>query len=63
MTKEDKILHQALIKLLNEGTFQLKAREVPPFLRVYNWVQAMPENWKQPEPVAPKPTRKKKATK
>ena len=39
-------MHQALLKLLNEGTFELKAREVPAFLKVYHWVKDMPDNWK-----------------
>jgi hypothetical protein len=40
-------LHQALIKVLNEGTFSLKAREVPAFLEVYRWVQALPDKINQ----------------
>ena len=50
MNVQDKAYHQALIKLLNEGTFELKAREVPAFLKVYQWVQDMPKNWVSPKP-------------
>lgn len=49
MKKEDKVFYQALLKLLNDGTFELKAREVPTFLKVYNWVQDIPNRWIQQE--------------
>lgn len=37
LSKEDLALHKGLVKLLNDGTFELKAREVPAFGAVYNW--------------------------
>jgi hypothetical protein len=66
MTERDKIMHKALLKVLAEADFTLKAREVGTFLQVYNWVQKMPNNWvsvkdKKLEENKPKTTRKKKA--
>jgi len=64
MTDKDKIMHKALIKILNDADFTLKMREVSTFIEVYKWVQEMPQNWKKPAPVKeekPKVTRKKKS--
>jgi hypothetical protein len=36
-SKTDKVMHKGLMKILDEGTFELKAREIPAFSRVYNW--------------------------
>jgi hypothetical protein len=38
------------MKLLNEGTFELKAREVPTFMQVYNWAKELPSKLEKPEP-------------
>lgn len=43
MTEQDKALHKALIKILNDGSFELKAREIQAFLNVYNWVVDLPK--------------------
>lgn len=37
-SEKDKAFHKGLIKLLDEGTFQLKAREVQAFALIYKWV-------------------------
>lgn len=50
MDLQDKAMHAALMKLLNEGTFELKAREVPTFLKAYQWAQELPAKMKKPEP-------------
>jgi hypothetical protein len=49
MNNRDLVMHQALMKVLNEGTFSLKAREVPTFLEVYKWTQGLTER------LSPKP--------
>lgn len=38
-TKEDEALHKGLMKLLDEGTFHLQAREVKAFLVIYDWAK------------------------
>ena len=43
MTDKDKALHAGLMKLLNEATFSLKAKEVNSFMAVYNWSKEIPE--------------------
>ncbi len=42
MTKEDLAYHKALMKLLDEATYSLKAREVAAFAHVYNWAKDLP---------------------
>lgn len=42
-TKEDKVLHKGLMKLLDEATFPLKAREAKAFLVIYEWTKNLPE--------------------
>ena len=32
-------MHKALLKVLDDATFQLRAREVASFIHVYNWVK------------------------
>lgn len=39
---KDKALHKGLMKILDEATFTLKAREVAAFVQIYNWVKEMP---------------------
>lgn len=57
-------LHAGLMKLLDEGTFELKAKEVPAFIQIYNWFKSLPDR-KQPDldkkepPKQPKKTKKK----
>ena len=48
----DKALHKGLMKLLDEGTFPLQAKEVPAFIKIYNWAKDLDK-----EP--PKVTKKK----
>lgn len=43
MTKEDMALHAGLMKLLDEATFPLRAREAKAFLVVYDWAKRLPE--------------------
>lgn len=40
-TKEDEALHKGLMKLLDEASFSLKAREVRAFLAVYEWARTL----------------------
>jgi hypothetical protein len=42
MTDKDTAMHRGLMKLLNEATYSLKAREVGPFADVYKWAQDIP---------------------
>lgn len=53
--EKDKAFHKGLIKLLDEGTFQLKAREVQAFAMIYKWVLDLD---KKPETVLPKVKKK-----
>lgn len=42
-TEKDKALHKGLMKILDEGTFPLKAREVIAFAEIYAWVKSLPD--------------------
>ena len=42
MNKDDVVLHKGLMKLLDEATFSLQAREVKAFLVIYEWAKNMP---------------------
>jgi len=56
---QDKAMHKGLMKILDEGTFELKAREVPAFIAVYNWALALAdEKPKEKEPKKDKPKKK-----
>jgi len=55
----DKALHKALMKILDEGTFSLKVREVPAFIKVYNWVSGMADEQPKPQPKPKKKAKKK----
>ena len=50
MNDKNKAFHIGLMKILDEGTFPLKAREVSSFAAVYNWVKH-----ELPEQLAEKP--------
>lgn len=39
--EKDKALHKGLMKILDEATFQLKAREVQAFAAIYNWAKGL----------------------
>jgi hypothetical protein len=52
VNKEDLVYHKALMKLLDEATFELKAREVGAYVSVYNWAKNIPN--KLQTKVAPK---------
>ena len=41
-TDQDVAIHKGLMKLLDEATFPLKAREVESFRVVYNWAKSLP---------------------
>lgn len=41
-SKEDEALHKGLMKLLDESTFHLQAREVKAFLVIYDWAKNLP---------------------
>lgn len=41
-TDEDKALHKGLMKLLDEASFSLQAREVRAFLVIYEWTKNLP---------------------
>lgn len=47
-TKDDAALHKGLMKLLDEATFPLKAREAKAFLVIYEWANNLP-NKMQPK--------------
>ena len=54
MNKEDVAFHKALMKLLDEATFNLKAREVKAFLAVYEWASGLPLKMKSKDEVTDK---------
>lgn len=45
-SKEDEIFHKGLMKLLDEATFPIKAREAKAFLAVYEWTRNLPNRKK-----------------
>jgi len=57
LTEKDIALHKGLMKLLNEASFVLKAREVIAFSDIYAWTNSIPKR------LAEKPVVKKKVTK
>ena len=57
--EKDKAFHKGLMKLLDEASFDLKAREVRAFLAVYDWAKNLPEKFKEEKPPVKKKTRKK----
>ncbi len=56
----DKAMHAGLMKLLNEGTFELKAKEVPAFLKIYNWTMELAKPKHEFDPKKVEPIKKKK---
>lgn len=46
--EKDKALHKGLMKILDEGTFQLKAREVSAFAAIYNWAKSLEQRAQVP---------------
>ncbi len=48
-SKEDEVLHKGLMKLLDDATFHLQAREVKAFLVIYDWVKNLPRREEQPK--------------
>ena len=54
MTEKDLALHKGLMKLLDEGTFPLRAKEVMAFAEVYSWAKGMPARAQAPAAAAPK---------
>lgn len=48
-SKEDEAMHKGLMKLLDESTFRLQAREVKAFLVIYDWVKHLPVKMKEQE--------------
>lgn len=45
MNKENLALHKGLMKILSEATFELKAREVASFAKVYEWANKLPDEF------------------
>ena len=37
-SKQDKTYLKGLIKIIQEGKFELQVREIPAFTQIYNWV-------------------------
>lgn len=40
-TEKDKALHKGLMKLLEEGSFTLKAKEIAAFAEIYGWAKRL----------------------
>lgn len=49
LNETERALHKGLMKILDEGTFPLKAREVPAFAQIYAWVKSLAD--KKDEPI------------
>ena len=49
MNKENLAMHRGLIKILDDGRFKLKAREMPVFLNVYKWAKELPNKLTEKE--------------
>jgi hypothetical protein len=45
MDEKDLALHKGLMKILNDGDFTLKVREVPTFVKVYEWANQLPQHF------------------
>lgn len=45
MNNEDLLFHKALMKILDEATYSLKAREVASFIKVYEWTKEIPSKF------------------
>lgn len=43
LSKEDLVFHKALMKVLDDATYPLKAREVKSFLAIYDWASRLPQ--------------------
>ena len=41
--KKDKAMHRGLMKLLQDGTFPMKVREVPAFSEIFDWATNLPK--------------------
>lgn len=64
MNDKNKALHAGLMKILNEATFSLRAREVTSFGAVYNWAKDLQNSFiEKPEPKPKKKITKKVAKK
>lgn len=55
-SNDDKKLHKELLKLLQEGTFELKGKSTPAFIHIYNWTKDLGERFNK------KSSSKKKST-
>lgn len=55
MNEQNRALHRALLKILNEATFPLQAKEVNAFIKVYDWVKNMPDTFvEKPQKAKPR---------
>ena len=62
LNPKDRALHAGLIKILDDATFPLKAREVQAFAQVYAWAKALDhylDSKPEPAPKAPKKSKGK----
>ena len=60
-TSNDRTHIKGLLKILNDGTFPLKAREVPAFTQIITWVQDLQIRMNEkPKAKEPKKTVQKK---
>ena len=48
-TAQDKTLHQGLVHLLNQGKFELSAKDVQAFVNIVRWVNAIPQKFETPD--------------
>jgi len=49
VNNDDKALLKGLVKVLQEGTFPLKVKEVAAFAKVYQWVLNLEERFEEKE--------------
>ncbi len=58
LTQRERALHKGLMKLLEEGSFTLKAREVAAFAEIYKWTKSLADIPPASNTIKPKKERK-----
>jgi hypothetical protein len=61
-TAQDKVLHQGLVHLLNQGKFELSAKDVQAFANIIQWVNTIPQKFEMLEAPLEKEKEDKKTT-
>lgn len=54
LNEKDQALHKGLMKLLDNATFPLTAKEVNSFALIHTWARTIPQNLNSKPPAKPK---------